>query len=165
MSATKHIWIMRHGDAPYINGERQISEHGHEQITQMALWFEKQLSNKGLTLDTLLVSPVLRAQQTADTFEKILLKQTGQEAQWLRQTESLLSPESNPEITVPFVEETTSGTTLLISHMPLVSNLWAAWLAGESNYFPTASIGGIELYTEDEASKVQKITFQSPNID
>lgn len=170
VKTTKHIWIMRHGDAPYSNGERQISEHGHEQIAQTALWFEKQLSNKGLTLDTLLVSPVLRAQQTADTFEKILLKQTGQASSdknrpWLRQTESLLSPESSSEITVPFVEETTSGTSLLISHMPLVSNLWAAWLAGESNYFPTASIGGIELCSDGDVRKVQEITFHSPNID
>lgn len=147
---------MRHGDAPYINGERQISESGHEQIKQMAGWYVRYLKDRSLRLEQLLVSPVLRAQQTANTFEDAF---TGLvDYSWTRETEPLLKSEANPEMTIPFVEEATSGTTLLISHMPLVSHLWAGWLKGESQYFPTAAIGCFVLTD----SGAQKVAFQSP---
>lgn len=30
------VWIMRHGDAPYIDGERQLSESGKQDVAQMS---------------------------------------------------------------------------------------------------------------------------------
>ncbi|AOE49544.1 SixA phosphatase family protein [Kangiella sediminilitoris] len=157
----KTIWIMRHGDAPYINGERQISDSGHQDIRKMAHWFSQQLKQQDERLSTLLVSPILRAQQTADTFEATLKELT--EASWQRQTEPLISPESNPDLTIPFVEQTTQGTTLLISHMPLVSNLWAAWLGGESQYFPTSAMGCLSVELESGTQQARKVIFCSPD--
>ena len=88
----RHIGIMRHGDAPYINGERQISNLGHQQIKQMAKWYAEHLKGQGLTLETLLVSPILRAQQTAETFETTF--KTLVDYDWCRETEPLLKSES-----------------------------------------------------------------------
>lgn len=149
---------MRHGDAPYINGERQISESGHEQIKLMTHWFSQQLEIGSLKLGRLLVSPILRAQQTADTVEQTLSQEL--DYQWQRQTEPLLKSEADPAITIPFIEETTQGVVLLVSHMPLVSNLWAGWLPGESQYFPTAAMGCISL---DDSKKAKKVIFQAPD--
>lgn len=156
----KSIWIMRHGDAPYINGERQISEMGHQQIVQMAHWFAEQLKQQHEVLNTLLVSPILRAQQTADTFEKAL--QETMAASWRRETEPLVAPDANVDITIPYVEQTTSGTTVLISHMPLVSNLWASWLGGESQYFPTAAMGCLRVDPDNGSQVGKKVLFHSP---
>jgi phosphohistidine phosphatase len=147
---------MRHGDAPYINGERQISDVGHEQIKKMARWYASHLKDHSLRLEQLLVSPVLRAQQTANTFEDAFAKLV--DYSWVRETEPLLKSEANPEMTIPFVDEVTSGTILLISHMPLVSHLWAGWLKGQSQYFPTAAIGCFILGD----SGAEKMAFQSP---
>ena len=157
---TRHISIMRHGDAPYINGERQISELGHQQIKLMAHWYADYLLEHGLELETLLVSPILRAQQTADTFEDAFRQQVNYS--WQRDTEALLKSEANPEITIPYVEEVTTGTTLLISHMPLVSHLWAGWLNGESQYFPTSSIGCLTLSSDNKHNRTQRVVFRSP---
>ena len=149
---------MRHGDAPYINGERQISETGHQQIKQMTRWFADYLLKHETKLDTLLVSPVLRAQQTADTFEETLSSLV--DYRWQRQTESLLSSESDPDMTIPYVEEATEGTTMLISHMPLVSHLWVGWLRGESQYFPTAAIGSLVFNKVNQSAR--KVSFHTP---
>lgn len=154
----RRIWIMRHGDAPYINGERQISEQGHDDICKMAQWLSQELTSSAIKLDTLLVSPILRAQQTADTIESTLSGLL--DYKWKRQTEPLLKSESDPSITIPFIEEATSGNLLLVSHMPLVSHLWAGWLNGASQYFPTAAIGAIGI---NDAKQAQKLTFQSPD--
>ncbi|GEM_PF-1545415 len=154
----RHIFIMRHGDAPYINGERQISDMGHQQIKQMTRWFAEYLLKHELRLDTLLVSPILRAQQTADTFEEALSSLV--DYRWQRQTESLLSSDSNPDMTIPYVEEATEGNTVLISHMPLVSHLWAGWIKGESQYFPTAAIGNLVLDSSNNGAR--KLAFQAP---
>lgn len=158
---------MRHGDAPYINGERQISESGREDIEQMTEWLVKHLQTHSVELEHILVSPVLRAQQTADILEPAL--QSCVNYSWTRGAELLLKPESEPQLVIPYVEAL-SGNILLISHMPLVSNLWAGWLAGESQYFPTSSIGSIELVADNqdkqEASnnsfKTRRIHFKSP---
>ncbi|WP_223670433.1 SixA phosphatase family protein [Kangiella shandongensis] len=156
----KSIWIMRHGDAPYINGERQISDAGHQQVAQMAHWFAEQLKQQDDILSTLLVSPILRAQQTADTFEKTLKEVMG--GRWSRETEPLVAPDANADITIPYVEQTTNGTTVLISHMPLVSNLWASWLGGESQYFPTAAMGCLSIDPDNASQTGKKIIFHSP---
>ncbi|GAA0214661.1 phosphohistidine phosphatase SixA [Kangiella japonica] len=156
----RHIAIMRHGDAPYINGERQISNLGHQQIKQMAKWYAGHLKDLGLTLETLLVSPILRAQQTAETFEASF--KTLVDYAWRRETEPLLKSESDPNMTIPFVEEATQGTTLLISHMPLVSHLWAGWLPGETQYFPTSAIGTLEIAVSPNTKGAKKVAFQSP---
>lgn len=156
----RHIAIMRHGDAPYINGERQISNTGHQHIKWMAEWYANHLKEQGLTLETLLVSPVLRAQQTAETFEASF--KTLVDYKWSRQTEPLLKSESDPAMAIPFVEEATQGTTLLISHMPLVSHLWAGWIPGETQYFPTSAIGTLVVPVAPDTSGAKKVAFQSP---
>ena len=150
---------MRHGDAPYISGERQLSESGHKQVKRMAVLFEQQLTKLSVKLDLVLTSPLLRAQQTADTLEASLSDKLGY--QWKRQNEALLKPESESSITIPYIEEVTEGNVILISHMPLVSSLWSAWLHGESQYFPTASIGCITL---DRDKNARKVSFQSPDM-
>lgn len=156
----RHIAIMRHGDAPYINGERQISNLGHQQIKQMAKWYTEHLKGQGLTLDTLLVSPILRAQQTAEIFETTLKALV--DYNWSRQTEPLLKSESDPTMAIPFVEQVTQGTTLLISHMPLVSHLWAGWLPGETQYFPTSAIGTLVIPESADTKAARKVVFHSP---
>jgi phosphohistidine phosphatase len=149
---------MRHGDAPYINGERQISEQGHDDVRSMASWLGQELKQYKIKLDAILASPILRAQQTADTVEDCLSERL--DYSWTRQTEPLLKSEADPSITIPFIEEVTSGNLLLISHMPLVSHLWAGWLNGASQYFPTSAIGCITI---NDDKKAEKLIFQSLN--
>ena len=63
------LWILRHGEAePHArsDAQRNLTEHGREQVRQAAAHLI------GQSIDTILVSPYVRAQQTAEIVRKVL---------------------------------------------------------------------------------------------
>ena len=141
------VRIMRHGDAPFINGERQLSELGRAEARLMARWLKDQSSS-----DLVLVSPLLRAQQTADEVFSVIPQE------FPKLEESLLKPESDPKLSCEYFEALGQKSVLLISHMPLVVNLMETWLPSQGRYFPTASIAEIELFQNKPNTLRQFIT-------
>ncbi|AUD79168.1 phosphohistidine phosphatase SixA [Kangiella profundi] len=150
------VWIMRHGDAPYIDGERQLSESGKQDVAQMSQRLADILKQQELELELMLASPYLRAQQTADIVEQELMN--AKVRPFLREQEPLLRSESDPAMTASYVEALPQSTILLVSHMPLVANLLASWLPHQGRYFPTSAIAEIDF----EGDKPNLSSFYEP---
>lgn len=142
------IRIMRHGDAPMINGERQLSSHGVEEVKQMGHWLQSQEKP-----ELVLVSPILRAQQTFNSLKSFLIDE------YQVKDENLLRPETDATIACHYFESLEADSLLLISHMPFVTNLLEAWLPGRGKYFPTAAIAELEIAN----SKAKLLKFVQPS--
>ncbi len=138
---------MRHGDAPFIDGQRQLSDTGIAEVRSMAQYLSSQQP-----FQAMLVSPLLRAQQTANAVEDVI------KSEHIRLDESLLKPESDPRLATSYFEVLEYSSILLVSHMPLVVNLLEAWLPGQGRYFPTAAVAELELSDQG----VNLLSFTSP---
>ncbi len=130
---------MRHGEAASMaatDDVRPLTRTGLDQSRRAAL----SLKEKTLTLDLILASPLLRAQQTASEVTSIF--------PLVVETSDLITPESSPRGIIEYLEERfTTGsqpTVLLISHQPLAS-LLIEYLTGEIVSMSTANIAGIQL--------------------
>ena len=106
------IWILRHGEAePHArrDAERELTAHGREQVLHSAALLI------GQPLDSILVSPYVLAQQTAELVRKALGFTSG------LITVPWLTPESEPKFAVSKLPD--SGNVLLVSHQPFVGEL------------------------------------------
>ena len=113
------IWILRHGEAePHArrDAERELTAHGREQVLRSAALLI------GQPLDSILVSPYVRAQQTAELVRKALGFTSG------LITVPWLTPESEPKFAVSKLPD--SGNVLLVSHQPFVGELISLLLHG-----------------------------------
>ena len=151
------VWIMRHGDAPYIDGERQLSEQGKQDVAHMSLRLAQVLREANLELELMLASPYLRAQQTADIVEQTL--NDAKVSPFVREQEPLLRSESDPAMTASYVQALPQSTILLVSHMPLVANLLASWVPQQGRYFATSAIAELEI--DDDRAKL--LEFYQPD--
>ncbi|WP_312391049.1 phosphohistidine phosphatase SixA [Pseudomonas sp.] len=108
------LWILRHGEAePRANSdaERRLTSHGREQVLYSAALL------LGQPLQAILVSPYVRAQQTA-----ALVQETLDFPQPLR-TVAWLTPESSVREAITELEQLGFEHVLLVSHQPLVGAL------------------------------------------
>lgn len=113
------VWILRHGEAqPHArrDAERELTAHGREQVLHSAARLI------GQPLDCILVSPYVRAQQTAELVRKAL----GFTSELI--TVPWLTPESEPRDAVSKLAD--SGNVLLVSHQPFVGELISLLLHG-----------------------------------
>ncbi|MFH6568865.1 phosphohistidine phosphatase SixA [Pseudomonas kulmbachensis] len=113
------VWILRHGEAqPHArrDAERELTAHGREQVLHSAARLI------GQPLDCILVSPYVRAQQTAELVRKAL----GFTSELI--TVPWLTPESEPRDALSKLAD--SGNVLLVSHQPFVGELISLLLNG-----------------------------------
>ena len=106
------LWILRHGEAePHAlrDADRNLTEHGRQQVVRSAAHLI------GQPLDCILVSPYVRAQQTADLVRDALGFSSA------LKTVLWLTPESDPRFAVNQLPD--SGNVLLVSHQPFVGEL------------------------------------------
>lgn len=126
------LYILRHGKAEIASGPdsaRELTEKGKIQISEVSQHLDD--------VDLVVVSPYIRAQQTADIF--LLNKQVGQR----KESETLIPDASIAEV-MSWLEEVSSQSVLLISHNPLVTEL-AAWLTGDNMIrFGTGNLACLE---------------------
>lgn len=114
------LYISRHGEAvgtAATDAERALTERGREALVDH--W--QRLKASGVRVSGLLVSPYLRAQQTADCIAKVYdgLK---------RQECAELVPEASPHRLLEWLLLNPVGEeTVLVSHMPLVAQLTGVW--------------------------------------
>ena len=113
------VWILRHGEAqPHArrDAERELTAHGREQVLHSAARLI------GQPLDCILVSPYVRAQQTAELVRKAL----GFTSELI--TVPWLTPESEPRDALSKLAD--SGNVLLVSHQPFVGELISLLMHG-----------------------------------
>ncbi len=114
------LFILRHGEAEAMmsrDEERQLTDRGRADVDRVIASRAQELS----VVERVLVSPYIRAQQTADIVEKHLEGTP-------RHTTPYLVPESNPIELIRWLSTQCFGdlelnAILLVSHQPLVGTL------------------------------------------
>ncbi len=130
---------MRHGKATWetaVDSDRWLTERGVKQAKLMG----KYLVQQGVELDHLVVSPLLRAQQTA---AQVILSYPD--------VIPVTCPDIVPESSVQAAQtvlEGFAGNVLMVSHLPIVANL-ADYLengvdAYSYNAWPTAAVACLQ---------------------
>jgi phosphohistidine phosphatase len=108
------LYFLRHGEAAdpaaYSDEERPLSEAGRHQASAVARFF----SDRGLRLDTILCSPLLRARQTAEAV------QAAYAALPLKTSENLLSS-ADPLAILEELGTSRADDLLLVGHEPHLS--------------------------------------------
>ncbi|USR63493.1 phosphohistidine phosphatase SixA [Providencia stuartii] len=146
------VYIMRHGDAALhapSDAERPLTQKGIDESILMAKW----LKNRGIEIDTVLVSPYLRALQT----EKIV----GEHLKLPLKNEVLaqLTPGGNAAFVADHIRDlAVTGATaiLVVSHLPLVGYLVSQLCPQkEPPMFTTSTIACIELDLAFQKSDVE----------
>lgn len=119
------LLISRHGEAVGVaptDALRPLTERGREAL--LAHWQE--LKQNGVRVSSLVVSPFVRAQQTADYIDQVFggVKRVDCDQ---------LVPEASPQALLEWLlANPVSENTVLVSHMPLVAQLTALW-TGSTN--------------------------------
>lgn len=129
------VYLCRHGEAVAqapTDAERPLTERGRLEV--MALW--QVLRREGITVDRLIASPYRRAQQTALCVARAY-GGMDQEAC------GYLVPEARPEQFLDWlVAQPEDRNLVVVSHMPLVSLLTAAWV-GDPASRPGFRVGAV----------------------
>ena len=132
------LWLLRHGEAEPTarsDAERRLTEHGCQQVRQAAVQL------KGRPLRTILVSPYVRAQQTA----ALVVEALGFSGQL--QTVPWLVPESDLRQVLRQLDGYSVDELLLVTHQPLVGALGGLLIHGHRQQplpMQTASLAELE---------------------
>lgn len=147
---TFKLYVMRHGDA-LMNAPqdslRPLSRLGHEQAVESSRYLKSRLPESN-PIDLVLISPYLRAQETAKNLVDCLAYEGKQV------TCDGITPNDNPDDVIAllsgYLAESANESVLMVSHQPLVSALIGRLVTG--NYHDgapmgTASIACLEMST------------------
>ena len=112
------LYILRHGDAERLSSsdrERQLTARGKVEVQTVLTKHKAELA----AVETIWVSPYMRAQQTAAVVSEQL-------PNIAVQTLAQLTPDNRPVDVLKFLcQQPEDSTLLLVSHQPLVSDLVA----------------------------------------
>lgn len=141
------IIIMRHGEAEHSapsDAERALTEKGRAVSCEIAGRLVKQ---QGIgSLDKVLVSPYLRAQQTWQAIAQCF---TTNQVETCDDISPYGQADDVVEYIAALVETENLQTVLVVSHLPLVGYLVAEMVADvPAPMFPTSGIVGIEFDPE-----------------
>lgn len=132
------LWLLRHGEAsPHArsDAERPLTEHGRAEVRQSA----ERL--RGRPLQRILVSPYLRAQQTAELVRETLgLDLPLTTLDWL-------TPDDAPRDVASQLDQYPADELLVVSHNPLLGALAGLLVHGHLQLpfsLRTASLVGLE---------------------
>ncbi len=124
------VYLIRHADALALgergisdDEERPLSDQGEEEARAAAKMFQK----RGIVLDRLYCSPLLRARQTAEGMLRL----------WARsdlelQTASALAPGAKPRKLARFLLKQEGEKVGLVGHMPHLA-IVTGWLIGDKD--------------------------------
>jgi phosphohistidine phosphatase len=152
----KTILIMRHGEAMPMQADdaaRQLTQEGHAEVDKMGLWLAKSYAP-----DAVLVSPYIRAQQTAQAVAKY------NEFKY-SETTTDITPEGKPQVAADYIEtlmaaHSDCNTWLVVAHMPIVSYLVDQLCPGKLPIFNTAAVAVIQY--NEQTQRSEYISIKSP---
>lgn len=146
------VLIMRHGEAALdaaSDSLRPLTACGYEESRQMAAW----LNSQSVTIDRVLVSPYLRAEQTLKTVREALTLPEDEEV--LLE----LTPGGDAAVVSAYLQVLAQegiGAVLVVSHLPLVGYLVAELCPSESPpMFATSAIAQVELASAGHTGKFE----------
>lgn len=149
------IYIMRHGQAEmmaYSDAERNLTDLGRQESELMAKYLVKQ----NTSLDAVLVSPYIRAQQTWESVSPFFEGVTN------IQVLPCLTPGGSARKTVDellALQAKGVKSVLLVSHLPLVGYI-VGELAPAAGVpaFSTSAVGHVSLSDEDGFAELLSLT-------
>ena len=150
------LYIMRHGHAVLplsasADQDRRLTPEGEQEVATTAQW----LAQTAGEVDACLVSPYIRAQQTATVaMGRIKTRQ--------RQDLRELTPDSEPGQAIAAIaaeiEANDYQQVLVVSHMPLVSYLvHEIDAAKQPPIFPTAAIAVMEFDAKTQRGQFEQL--------
>ena len=121
------LYLIRHADALALgergitdDAERPLSEQGENQVRTLA----QGLLHKGITLDGIVTSPLVRAKQTAD-----LLVRNWSTTPMEVEVSDTLAPDAKPGKLARYLRKLGGQSLAVIGHLPHLPQ-FAAWLIG-----------------------------------
>jgi len=148
------LWLLRHGQAEALaasDSQRALTESGRDEVRRSAM----QLLND--PPQVVLVSPYLRAQQTAT----LVLDVIGAVAQ---RTVPWLTPDSDPRQVLNELDRYAQSGILLVAHQPLLGDLGGLLVHGHRQQpLPLRTASLVELQGEHVlAGGMQLLAVHSP---
>ncbi|PTU73612.1 phosphohistidine phosphatase SixA [Pseudomonas mangrovi] len=148
------LWLLRHGQAEALaasDSQRALTESGRDEVRRSAM----QLLND--PPQVVLVSPYLRAQQTA----ALVLDVIGSVAQ---RTVPWLTPDSDPRQVLNELDRYAQSGILLVAHQPLLGDLGGLLVHGHRQQpLPLRTASLVELQGEHVlAGGMQLLAVHSP---
>lgn len=149
---------MRHGEAEPMQADdaaRALTERGISQANEMALWLKAHFQPQAI-----LVSPYLRAQQTAEQVRK------HNQLHYFEVCKDIV-PSGDARFAIDYLETLMSlnpelDTWLMVAHMPIVSYLVDQLSPGDMPIFSTAGVAVIQYNEQSRKSALLKVV--SPSI-
>lgn len=146
------VYIMRHGDAAIhapSDAERPLTQKGKDDSVLMAQW----LQNQGIKIDSVLVSPYLRAEQTRQVVSQHLDLPAKSEV--LGQ----LTPGGNAAFVADHIRDIAvlgANAILVVSHLPLVGYLVSELCPHkEPPMFTTSTVACVEIDVAHQKSQFE----------
>lgn len=121
------LYLLRHGEAEpraHSDSARQLTAKGRQEVEQVA----RQFAARHIHLDRCFVSPYVRANQTAQLF----LQHSGQDV--APEVTEMLIPEVRASAVMNFLDGIKGQHVLLVSHNPLLSELFALLKDGDISH-------------------------------
>lgn len=134
------LWLLRHGEAEpsaRSDAERNLTAHGRQQVREAAAFLQ------GRPLQAVLVSPYVRAQQTADLLCEVLAFSGA------RENVAWLTPESDVRQAMRELDSYPFKELLLVTHQPLVGALAGLLVHGHRQQPLTMNTASLALLEGD----------------
>ena len=118
------LYLIQHGEActKEVDPERPLTEQGRVDIDRMAAF----LNQSNITVDRVMHSGKLRAQQTAERLAEAIAPKTKLEIS------SLINPNDNPDA-FDWQRESRDHDTLIVSHLPFLAKLISHLVIDDEN--------------------------------
>lgn len=121
------IYLLRHAKAEisFPDSVRALSDKGRVDAKKLGSFLR---DKEGFQPEEVLISPLVRAQETANIFLQALQLEGNKE--WIERSEDLLEPERDPR---PIVESISAHNRdiLLVGHNPNLETLFSLLVSGE----------------------------------
>lgn len=152
------LFVMRHGQASVqaiSDQARELTSTGEQEVALMARWLKKEVPN----LTTIIASPYIRAQQTAQIVQKEF-------PGLMVETIDSITPSGKPLMVHDYLDSllltNKEQSIIFISHMPFVSYFVAELTYDQkSPIFQTAAIAHIDY--DDARMKGKLLSLISPS--
>ena len=145
------VFIMRHGEAEVVASSdeaRHLTEYGRKQSISQGEWLKTHLNSTALSVQKVIVSPYVRAQETFELVNAALDNILNDVETW-----SGVTPYGNATLVADYLsvlQKQGVESVLLVSHLPLVGSI-VSELYGKRNpisFYPS-TIGQIDWNGEE----------------
>ena len=137
------VFIMRHGEAEVVASSdeaRHLTEYGRKQSISQGQWLKTHLNSTALSVQKVIVSPYVRAQETFELVNAALDNILNDVETW-----SGITPYGNATLVADYLsvlQEQGVESVLLVSHLPLVGSI-VSELYGKRNpisFYPSTIV-------------------------